>query len=89
MSDNAADTSTESKPETINKSEFESLCRHVGRCLKGTGTSDAGLAMHLMKESEHLKQNGFDNAADMFRLIAGTLDPSLPVKMEIARRQVD
>ena len=92
MSDNAADntndTSTE-KSKTIDKSEFESLCRHVGRSLKGMGSSDASLAMHLMKESEHLRANGFDNGADMFSTIAGTLDPSLPVKMEIARRQVN
>lgn len=92
MSDNAADNTNDDatdKSKTISKSEFESLCRHVGRSLKGVGSSDASLAMHLMKESEHLRANGFDNAANMFSMIAGTLDPSLPVKMEIARRQAN
>lgn len=84
MSDNTESTS---KTDNINKSELEALCRHLGRSLKGTGSSDASLAMHLMKESEYLRTNGFDNAAEMFGLIAGTLDPSLPIKMEIARRQ--
>lgn len=87
MSDNAANNETAAKPETINKSEMQSLCRHLGRSLKGTGNSDSSLAMHLMKEAEYLKANGFGTAHEMFALIAATLDPSLPIKMEIARRQ--
>lgn len=91
MSDNIESTqesTSESTPatDTMKTSEVESLCRHLGRSLKGTATSDSALAMHLMKESEHLKTNGFGNASTMFSMIAATLDPSLPIKMEIARR---
>jgi hypothetical protein len=87
VSDNTANAENAAQPETINKNELESLCRHLGRSLKGTGSSDASLAMHLMKEAEYLKTNGFENAHEMFALIAATLDPSLPIKMEHARRK--
>jgi hypothetical protein len=73
--------------EQLSQSEVHSFCRHLGRTLKGIGETDAALAMHMMRESEYLKSNGFQNASEMFAVVAATLDPSLPVKMEHARRR--
>ncbi len=66
------------QPETINKSEVLSFCRHMGRSLKGTGASDVELAHKLMGEAEYLQKNGFSKVADMFSAVAQTLDPTLP-----------
>jgi len=76
-----------STAETVTKSEIGSFCRHMGRALKGRGASDSALAMHLMQESAYLEKNGFDKVAEMFRTVATTLDPSLPIKMEHVRKQ--
>jgi len=88
MSDATTNTATDNAdaPEKLSKSTVHSMCRHLGRSLKGTASSDAALAMHLMKEAEYLKTNGFGDAHEMFAAIATVLDPSLPNKMEIARR---
>jgi hypothetical protein len=74
-------------PETVAVAEIESFCRHFGRTLKGIGTTDAGLAMRLMQESDYLEKNGFKRCADMFSAVAFELDPSLKMKMEYMRRQ--
>jgi len=74
-------------PETVAVKEIESFCRHFGRTLKGMGTTDAGLAMRLLQESDYLEKNGFKRAADMFSAVAFELDPSLKMKIEYMRRQ--
>jgi hypothetical protein len=74
-------------PETVAVKEIESFCRHFGRTLKGMGTTDAGLAMRLLQESDYLEKNGFKRAADMFSAVAFELDPSLKMKIEYIRRQ--
>lgn len=85
-----SDTNTpeETTPDTIQKAEVESFCRHFGRTLKGVGQTDAGLAMRLMQESDYLEKNGFKKVANMFTAVAFELDPSLKMKMEYMRRQM-
>lgn len=83
-----SDSTSPTEPaRSLSQSEVHSFCRHLGRALKGIGETDAALAMHMMRESEYLKSNGFQDASEMFALVASTLDPSLPIKMEHARRR--
>ncbi|HEX2603247.1 MAG TPA: hypothetical protein VHL60_01130 [Oxalicibacterium sp.] len=84
--------STENTPEnteleTVAIAEIESFCRHFGRTLKGVGTTDAGLAVRLIQESDYLEKNGFKRVANMFSAVAFELDPSLKIKIEYMRRQ--
>jgi len=88
MMTTADNEDTQETKETVAKAQVTSFCRHLGRSLKGVGSSDATLALDLMRESEHLRQNGFGDAAEMFATVAGVLDPSLPIKMDHARRMV-
>ena len=64
--------------ETINKNQVFSFCRHLGRALKGVGSNDTELASNLMREAGYLEKNGFTDVADMFAMVADTLDHSVP-----------
>jgi len=68
---------TVQQPETITKSQVASFCRHLGRSLKGAGSSDTEMASNLMRESEYLEKNGFSVVSEMFMIVATTLDPNL------------
>lgn len=70
-------TEVNPQAETISKSEVAAFCRHMGRSLKGVGSSDVELAAHLMREAEYLAKNEFMNAADLFASVAQTLNPEL------------
>lgn len=77
-----SDQNTETAPaeETYSRSEILSFCRHLGRSLKGSDEGNASLAMHLMREAEYLGKNQFDTVAEMFAVVAQTVDPNLPKK---------
>lgn len=64
--------------ETINKNQVFSFCRHLGRALKGVGSNDTEVASNLMREAAYLEKNGFNDVADMFAMVADTLDHNVP-----------
>lgn len=64
--------------ETIDKNQVFSFCRHLGRALKGVGSSDTEVAVKMMRETAYLEKNGFKDAADMFAMVAETLDHKVP-----------
>jgi hypothetical protein len=78
----------DSTPDTVARKEVESFCRHFGRTLKGISSTDAGLAMRLIQESDYLEKNGFKRGAEMFCAVAFELDPSLKMKLEYMRREM-
>lgn len=66
------------KIETLDKNQVFSFCRHFGRALKGVGSSDTEVAGKMMREAAYLEKNGFKDAADMFAMVAETLDHKVP-----------